>query len=282
MSSACHGVSASATMILVTSQSNATSHGERPTINGTASCTPGGEATMNTFVQGSNPLRNSSAHNLPTHGMNSSSTAQAGNWKIPGTGTGLSPGGPLPNGTNGALNIPQGSIATSTSSGSAPTVSAQGMGNGAPPATPTTTGIAAALPPASDSLAGAAPPSTLLTITTPSSPGLNGSPVGGPPGGTPVSTGSSGASQAASAVGSDDPGALVTNPSRASQTAPPHQIVDGQEIPNGHGPASETTPTVAQTTPANEAPGGDGPVVTTAGGATDPGQSVAASTCRCN
>lgn len=278
MSSACHGVSASATMILATSQSNATWHGERPTINGTASCTPGGEAVMNTFVQGSNPLRNSTAYGHAPYGMNSTSAFQAtsnGNAAGTGTGPGRSLGGAPSNGTDGALNNPQGSIATPTSPGSAPTIAGPGMGNGAPPATPITTGIAAASSPDGDSLPGAPPASTLLTITTPSTPGLNGSQPVGSPGGTPVSTGLAGAGQAASTGGSDYPAASVTTPSLASQTPPPHQIVDGQEIPYGGGPA-ETTPAVTQTPGTNGAPGGDVPVVT------DPGQSAAASTCRCN
>lgn len=236
---------------------------------------------MKTFLQGSHQLRNSTAHDLPAHGMNSSSNPQAGNGTAAGTGTGLALGGPPSNGTNGALNSPQGSIATPTGSGWAPTVSGQGMGNGAPPATPTTTGIATASSPGSDSLAGAAPPSTLLTITTPGSPGESGSQSGPPPGVTPVNTGLVGASQAASTPGSDNPGASVTTPSLASQTAPPGQTVDGQEIPDSGGPM-ESTPPVAQTTGANGATGGDGPTVTTAGGGTDPGQSAAASTCRCN
>lgn len=50
--------------------------------------------------------------------------------------------GPLSNGTDGALNSPQGSIVSLASFGSVPTISGQGMGNGAPPATPTTAGAA--------------------------------------------------------------------------------------------------------------------------------------------
>lgn len=231
---------------------------------------------MKTFLQGSHQLRNSTAHDLPAHGMNSSSTAQAGNWTSAGTGTGLSLGGPPSNGTNGALNSPQGSIVLPAGSVSAPAVSGQGMGNGAPPPTPTTTGIASTTSPGNNSLAGATPPTTLLTITTPSTAGLNGGQLGGPPGGP------AGSGETAPTAGSDDPGASVTKPSLASQTPPPHQTVDGQEIPDIGGPPSEPMPAVTQTAGANGVTGGDGPAVTTADAVTDPGQSAAASTCRCN
>ncbi|KAL0635155.1 hypothetical protein Q9L58_005880 [Maublancomyces gigas] len=199
-----------------------------------------------TFVQGSGPLRNSTAYGHPPYGINSTSTFQAtshGNATGPGTGTGLSLGGPPSNGTDGALDSQQ------SGNVSAPTLSGQGKDNGDPPATPTTPGIAGATSPGNDSLAGAALPSTLVTITTPGSPGLNGSQTGAPPDGTP--------------------------------TAPPGQTVDGQQIPESGGPM-ETTQPAAHTTGANGATGGDGPAVTTAGGGTDPGQSAAASTCRCN
>lgn len=82
---------------------------------------------MNTFAQGANTSRNSTAYGTVAHGNNPSSTFHGANWNASGPSTVLSVGlgGPPLNGTDGVLNILQGSIATPASLSSPLGVSGQ-------------------------------------------------------------------------------------------------------------------------------------------------------------